>query len=158
MSRRAIATSICLAIFVASGSAFFWLHHSRFGSGPIDVATLGNFTLDQINGVDADIPQPIRELDGTHVTLLGEMWQPLSNGDGNENVSGFDLTRLAAYHDYQVPQVQQFIRCTVPPNRKALYYPNTVEVTGILHVGIEKDAVRVSSVFRLDVEQVQPKP
>jgi len=157
ISRKAVLV-ITGFILMAAVCLTIWWHRPPFGSGPIDAASICSFMLDQVNGVDADIPQSIRELDGKRVTLLGEMWQPMSSDDGNENVTGFDLMKFTAYHDYQVPQVQQFVRCKVRPDRKATYYPNTVKVTGVLHVGIQRDGGRISSVFTMDVERVQAEP
>jgi hypothetical protein len=157
MSRRALIL-FCLILVVILSSAIWWAARPPFGSGPIDVASLGSFTLDQANGKDADIPPAIRGLDGRRVTLLGEMWQPYSDGNG-ENVQGFDLERIDQSRGFPVPpHVQAFVRCRISPGRVVTYYPGSVEATGVLHVAVQNDAGRVSSVFRMDVEQVQAEP
>jgi hypothetical protein len=153
MSRNVVLIITGLILTATVCLAVWWAHRSPFGSSPMDVASLGNFTLDQVKGADADIPQSVRELDGKRIILLGEMWQPMSND--NVNVSDFDLMRFAAFHDYQVPQVQQFVRCKVSSSRKVTYCPNTVTVTGVLHVGIERDGGRISSVLTMEVERVE---
>jgi hypothetical protein len=158
MSRKAILIISCWILAMAIGSALWWLHRSPLDSGPIDVAALGNFSLDQINGVDTDVPQSIRELGGKRVALLGEMWQAFSAPDSDVNVQGFDLTRLSRSSPSPAPKVQDFIRGMVPSNRVANYFENDVLVTGTLRVGIHRDSGRISSVFTMDVETVQPAP
>jgi hypothetical protein len=158
MSRRAILIFCCVLSLVI-GTAAWWASRPKFGAGSVDVAELGKFELDQVNGVDADIPERIRRLDGQRVILLGEMWEPMSRDGSDAGVAAFDLMRPAeTYWGTPPPHVQRHVRCRVPAGRRVEYYPNTVQTIGVLHVGVMRDNGRISSVFRMDVESIQPAP
>jgi hypothetical protein len=55
----------------------------------VDLKAMSDFSLDQVDGKQEDIPKKWRDLDGAHVVLYGEMWEPMSAG--NDAVAGFDL-------------------------------------------------------------------
>ena len=158
MSRKRVPIFCCVVVAAVIASAVWWKERSPFGSGPIDVAELGKFDLDQANGVDADIPRPIRELNGRRITLLGEMWQPMLKEGTDADVEAFDLAKLDHSSSWQSLRVQDFVLCRVPPERKIAYYPNAVQVTGTLQVGIQKDNGRIFTAFTMDVDSVQPTP
>ncbi len=121
----------------------------------VDLKAMSNFPLNQINGKQEDIPQKWRDLDGQKVVLYGEMWQPYSAS--NDNVAGFDLCYSIAKCCFNgPPQVQHFVRSRVVPGKSLSYYPNLVKVTGTLHVHLEQEAGRVSSVYQLDVVDIEP--
>src|SRR5688500_4837697 len=52
------------------------------GFKQVDLKAMSTFSLDQQNGTIDDVPQKWRALDGQKVILYGEIWQPLSAGDG----------------------------------------------------------------------------
>ena len=54
------------------------------------------------------------------------------------------------------PQIQHFVKCKSLPNKKIDYYSGLVKVVGTLHVGVQSENGRVSSVYRMDVESVEP--
>jgi len=125
------------------------------GYKQVDLKAMSNFPLDQVAGTQQDIPKKWRDLDGQHVVLYGEMWQPMSAD--NDNISGFDLCYSITKCCFNgPPQVQHFVRSRVVPGKSLSYYPNLVKVTGTLHVHLEQDAGRVSSVYQLDVENIEP--
>jgi hypothetical protein len=119
------------------------------------VDALGNFSFDQTSGTDADLPQSVRQLDGKHLTLTGDVWQPYS-ADQSEHVSGFDLIWLSDYSSWVLPKIQNFVKCRALPGRRLTAFDGEVAVTGILHVGVERDGGRMSSIFRLDVDDIKP--
>lgn len=121
----------------------------------VDLKAMSNFPLDQVAGKQEDIPKQWRDLNGLHVVLYGEMWQPLSAD--NENVTGFDLCYSITKCCFNgPPQVQHFVRSKVVPGKSLGYYSNLVKVTGTLHVHLQHDAFKVSSVYQLDVDDIQP--
>jgi hypothetical protein len=52
--------------------------------------------------------------------------------------------------------VQHFVKATVLPGHDVEYSQGIVNVVGTLHVGVERGDGLVKSVYRLDVENVQP--
>jgi len=121
----------------------------------VDLKAMSNFPLDQVDGKQQDIPKMWRDLDGQHVVLYGEIWQPLSAG--NDDISGFDLCYSITKCCFNgPPQVQHFVRSRVVPGKSLSYYPNLVKVTGTLHVHLQQDAGRVSTVYQLDVDNIEP--
>jgi hypothetical protein len=121
----------------------------------VDLKAMSNFPLDQVAGTQQDIPKKWRDLDGQHVVLYGEMWQAFSAD--NDNVAGFDLCYSITKCCFNgPPQVQHFVRSRVVPGKSLSSYPNLVKVTGTLHVHLMQDAGRVSSVYQLDVENIEP--
>jgi len=120
----------------------------------VDIYAMSNFEFDQLDGVTADVPKRYRDLDGKRVLLCGEMWAPHSAAG---QVDGFDLV-------YSIgkcclggpPKVQHFIKCKVQKHGSVDYRGGQVNVIGILHVNVERDDGRVQSVYRLDVERVDP--
>ena len=119
----------------------------------VDIFAMSNFEFDQIDGVTADVPKRYRNLDGKRVLLCGEMWETQSAAG---QVNSFDLV-------YSIikccigpgPKVQHFIKCKVQ-NRGVEYHSGQVNVIGILHVNVERAYGRVQSVYRLEVERVDP--
>jgi hypothetical protein len=121
----------------------------------VDLKAMSNFPLDQTNGQQADIPQKWRDLDGQKVVLYGEMWQAFSAN--RDSVAGFDLCYSITKCCFNgPPQVQHFVRSRVVPGKKLYAYDNLVKVTGTLHVHLEHEAGKVSSVYQLDVQDIEP--
>jgi hypothetical protein len=127
------------------------------GFKEVDLKAMSNFPFDQNRGTIEDIPKKWRELDGQKVVLYGEMWQPFEAGDGR--VRSFDLCYSIAKCCFSgPPQVQHFVKANVAPGREVYAYPNLVKVVGVLHVNVvyDKDAGKVSQVYQLEVQDVQP--
>ena len=120
----------------------------------VDLKAMSTFTFDQTNGTINDVPAKWRELDGKKVVLHGEMWEPSGAGP---TVDNFELVYSIAKCCFSgPPQIQHFVHSKAQPGAKLNYYQGTVEVKGILHVNVKKDAGAVTSVYQLDVESVDP--
>lgn len=125
------------------------------GYKDVNLKAMSTFTFDQVNGTLDDVPQKWRELDGQKVILRGEMYEP--TGTGQDAVEKFDLVfSIATCCVTSTPQVQHFVNSTAMPGASIRYYDVPVEVRGVLHVNVKKEAGRVSSVYQLDVESVRP--
>src|SRR4051794_8010963 len=127
------------------------------GFKQVDLKAMSLFSFDQENGTIDTIPKKWRDLDGQKVVLYGEIWQPLTAGDGR--LGGFDLCYSIAKCCFTgPPQVQHFVKCRVVPDRVAYPYPNLVKVTGTLRVKVVRDneAGKVGQVYGMDVEAVEP--
>lgn len=127
------------------------------GFKEVDLKAMSNFPFDQVRGTIEDIPKKWRDLEGQKVVLYGEMWQPFEAGDGA--VQNFDLCYSIAKCCFSgPPQVQHFVKAHVRPGRKVYAYPNLVKVVGVLHVNVvqDKEAGKISQVYQLDVEDIQP--
>ncbi|CAN5551100.1 hypothetical protein BH09PLA1_BH09PLA1_31060 [soil metagenome] len=127
------------------------------GFKQVDLKAMSTFSLDQVNGTVDDVPKKWRELDGQKVVVYGEMWEPMSAGNGR--VAGFDLCYSIAKCCFSgPPQVQHFVKARVSPNHAAYYYPNQVKVSGVLHVNVVRDAEagKLTQVYAMDVESIEP--
>ena len=128
--------------------------YSRGNLVEVDIYAMSNFEFDQISGVTADVPKRYRELDGKRVLLCGEMWASHSAAG---QVDGFDLV-------YSIgkcclggpPKIQHFIKATVQKRGSVDFHSGQVNVIGILHVNVQTGEGRVQSVYRIDVERVDP--
>ena len=120
----------------------------------VDLKAMSTFPFDQNNGTLDDVPPKWRELDGKKVVFHGEMWAPQTAGP---NVTNFELVYSIAKCCFSgPPQIQHFVHSKVQEGAKVAFFEGTVEVRGILHLNVKKDQGKVSSVYQLDVESVQP--
>ena len=120
----------------------------------VDLKAMSSFEFDQVNGTKQDIPPQWRDLDGQKVILRGEMWSP--TGAGN-TVDGFQLCySIAKCCLNGPPLVQHFVDAKAMPGKTLDYYTGQVEVRGVLHVDVQKDTGKVSKIYHLDVESLQP--
>ena len=125
------------------------------GYKQVDLKAMSNFSLDQTNGQTQDVPQKWRDLDGQNVVLYGEMWEPMSAG--NSDVTRFQLCYSIAKCCFNGPPlVQHFVKSVVAPGKSLQAYDNLVKVTGKLHVNVVHDAGKVSSVYELEVQNIEP--
>jgi hypothetical protein len=128
--------------------------HPQGGLLVVDMKAMSDFTLDQVAGTDDQIPRPYRDLDGKRVMLAGEIWAP--------DTAAANLDRFSLCYSINnccfagPPRVQHFVKATVLPGRAVQYLPGVVSVIGTLHVGVERADGAVASVYRLDVEKVEP--
>ena len=145
------------------GYPLYWMIHMQLTGGVekvaggntyVDLKAMSTFTFDQNNGTIQDVPMKWRELDGKRVVVHGEMWQPTGAGP---TVEDFQLVYSIAKCCFSgPPQIQHFVHAKVKDGAKVGYYEGTVEVQGILHVNVKKEAGAVTSVYQLDVESVTP--
>jgi hypothetical protein len=120
----------------------------------VDMKAMSDFNLDQSNGSTTDIPRYYRDLDGKRVMLAGEMWLPDS---ASGPLGRFQLCYSISSCCFNgPPKVQHFVKATVLPGHDVEYSQGIVNVVGTLHVGVERGDGLVKSVYRLDVENVQP--
>jgi len=127
------------------------------GFKEVDLKAMSSFPFDQSHGTIEDIPKKWRDLDGQKVVVYGEMWQPMEAGDGR--VKNFDLCYSIAKCCFSgPPQVQHFVKSNVKDGKNVYAYPNLVKVVGTLHVNVvyDKEGGKVSQVYQLDVEDIQP--
>jgi len=118
----------------------------------VDLKAMSSFEMDQDNGVTEDIPKIYRNLDGKHVLLTGQMWEPYAT---EGKIEKFTLVYSIANCCFMgPPKVQHLVQATVLPGHKVEYSPDYVNVIGTLHVGVVSADGKVQSVYRVDVEKV----
>jgi len=139
-----------------------WLSHgiwdandSRYGSyKKVDLKAISLFQMNQISATNADIPSEYRALDGKRVMLVGEQY--LSNRAVGPQLE-FDLVYSITKCCFNgPPQIQHFVKCKALSGKNIEYYAGLVKAVGTLHVGVQIENGRVSSVYRMDVESVEP--
>lgn len=120
----------------------------------VNLKALSSFEFDQNVGTIEDVPERWRALSGRRVQLEGEMWQPqVAAGQ----ISEFELVYSIAKCCFSgPPQIQHFVLGRVKPGVRVGYYSGLVRVMGTLHVDVEVSEGRVTRVFKLDVESVEP--
>lgn len=120
----------------------------------VNLKALSSFDFDQNVGTIEDVPERWRALSGRRVRLEGEMWQPqVAAGQ----ISEFELVYSIAKCCFSgPPQIQHFVLGRVQPGARVGYYSGLVRVMGTLHVDVEVSEGRVTRVFKLDVESVDP--
>jgi hypothetical protein len=125
------------------------------GVTDVDLKFMSTFTLDQNIGKETDIPERFRALNGKKVSLIGEMYAP--NASGNA-VGQFDLVYSIAKCCFSGPPlVQHFVKSTpAKPGAAMPFYSGLVRCTGTLHVGITRDEGKLTSVYRLTVDSIDP--
>ena len=128
--------------------------HRHGNTYSVDLRAMSDFELNQIDGKTQDIPKPFRDLDGKPVMLVGQMWSPTGAGG---KVRNFDLVYSITNCCFNgPPKVQHFVHATVPPESSVQFTPAPVVVTGTLHVGAQTAGGALQSVYRIDVDRVQP--
>jgi hypothetical protein len=158
---------LCAVVLIPIGYVVYlmadtWISHGiwdvkddRFGAlKKVDLKAMSMFSFNQESGADTEIPPEYRALDGKRVMLVGEQYLG-SRSRGNQ--AEFDLVYSIAKCCFNgPPQIQHFVKCTPMPDKKIGTYSGLVNVVGILHVGVQKENGRVISVYRMDVESVEP--
>jgi hypothetical protein len=134
------------------------LPHRIHRSGDVwvcDLKSLSNFDMDQVHGQTQDIPQAFRDLDGKRVLMSGQMWAPY---DADGPVRKFELVYSIASCCFRgPPKVQHIVKASLPDGRSVPYSPGRVQVTGTLHVGVQKLGDAIDSIYRVDVDSVDPQ-
>ena len=119
----------------------------------VNLKAMSTFPFDQKMGVLEDIPERYRALNGKKVELIGEMYAPESSGAA---VDKFDLVYSIQKSCYSgEPLVQHFVRSkgTAGP---VPFYGGQVRITGTLRVEVEKDADKITGIYHLMVDKVDP--
>ncbi len=126
------------------------------GVKQVDLKAMSTYPFNQTGGTLQEIPQQWRDLDGAKVILYGELWAPNSAGGGASSVELCYSIAKCCFSG--PPQVQHFVRLRPSSGKELEFYPNLVKVTGTLHVKVVHEAgdPKVSSVYQLDVDDVQP--
>lgn len=100
------------------------------------------------------IPQPIRDLDGKPVMLVGYM-VPIEF-DMNGEIASFILTQNQSFCCFGiVPAMNEWVTVTLSGNRKVRYFANEpIGVLGTLSVGERIEDGWITSVYRASAESV----
>lgn len=141
--------------------AYIYLHeamtqgivHRADGYAEVNLKTISLFPFDQQAGTITDVPDRFRALDGQKVILVGEMWAPDAAGPA---VNHFDLVYSIAKCCFSGPaQVQHFVKGT--SNVGPLpFYSGEVQVKGTLKVNVTYDGGKVSAVYHVNVDSIEP--
>jgi hypothetical protein len=119
----------------------------------VDLKAMSNFSMDQDNGVNGDIPPRFLQLNGTRVKLRGQMWVPYAAAG---KVDEFSLVYSISNCCFNGPPlVQHFVQAKVVGKNPVNFSDGFVDVVGTLHVGVKSVDGHIQSVYRLDVDQVQ---
>src|SRR5437588_224233 len=117
----------------------------------IAIKDLGNFEYDQEKG--GNIPADVKALSGAKLRMHGFMI-PM---DQAENITQFALVpSLFACCYGQPPQVQHTIVCNCPKGKSVSYYPDEIQVEGVLKVDEKKEDGFIVSIFQINVGSVKP--
>lgn len=120
-----------------------------------DLRTLSSFEFDQINGRTEDIPEELRKLDGKRVKVTGQMWAPYQ-ADGK--VRDFELVYSIASCCFSgPPKIQHIVKARLRDGASAQYTAGRVDVTGTLHVGVQRNGDIIDSIYRMDVDRLEPE-
>lgn len=120
----------------------------------VDLKAMSSFEFDQVNGQLEDVPKQWRELNGQKVELVGEI---APSTFSTNQLSEFELVYSRQNCCFSgTPQIQHFVQARLRNGVRAPYYSAPVKVQGTLHVDVKSTGGRVSSVYRLDVDSVEP--
>jgi hypothetical protein len=150
ISRRLVLLAVVTGAVAAGIVVVHALRGHRVPTGPPSITTtaLGDFTFDPRNGTIADVPPPLRDLDGRRVAVIGEMWMPTGE-DGQ-----WMLTKVSGRDSHRPPRVQEFVFCRAPTT--VPYRGGVVRATGVMHVNAVHRDGEVQELFSLDVDDFQP--
>jgi hypothetical protein len=119
----------------------------------LDINELGNFNFDRNKG--GYIPADVMRLNGATFRTRGYMI-PL---DQAGNISEFALLPSLSYPFFDSPTpVQHVVVVHLPTNCVISYFPNELEIEGILKVRETKEKGVIVSIFELNATSVKPAP
>jgi hypothetical protein len=105
---------------------------------------------------EAAIPASIQQLDGQTVEIVGDCWDPWSDGD---QIVAFQLTDMANYNELRPPVAQEFINVKMKSGGAILSPNRRMIVHGTLRVKIERDQDgAIKSIYRIDADWAKPFP
>lgn len=148
--RRLLLVSLILAPAMAGVALTAWpmiaeqLHRDPYQ--PVDLKALGGFAFNDQAGIEQDIPDEFRKLNGKKVSLMGMMWAPASVG---ANVAEFQLVYHVDFSGFHVPQPQErvFVHWS---GRRIQWFDQLVRLRGTLHVQLLRNETgTVYSVYTL---------
>lgn len=120
----------------------------------VSLKAMSTFEIDQNNGLDTDVPQKWRDLSGKKIQVEGEMWLP---NNATAAAGEFELVYSIAKCCFSgPPKIQHFVLCKPPAGNRVNVYAGPVRVTGVLKVKVEQAEGKVSRVFTMDVERIEP--
>jgi hypothetical protein len=120
----------------------------------VSLKQISSFEMDQNTGTDADVPEEYRKLSGKRVVLEGELWSP---NNSSSEVPEIELVYSIAKCCFSgPPKKQHFVLCRPAEGKSIDFYQGLVRVTGVLHVKVEHNEGKVTRVYKLDVEKVEP--
>jgi hypothetical protein len=123
----------------------------------VDLKSMSNFEMDQRIGTLADIPDHYRKLDGKKVLLQGELAPAdFALGRGSNFLLCYSVAKCCFGGP---PKVQHFVSCKVAKDTKRLpdwMWNGQIKVFGTLHVQVKKEGGLITSIYQLDVENVEP--
>ena len=121
----------------------------------VDLKALSTFPFDQENGQIDDVPLRWRELDGKTVELRGEIAPGTLTSSGVDGK--FDLVYSVSKCCFTgSPQIQHFIKVTVPQDTKVQVNSDKVIVRGKLHVNVTKDPEtgKINGVYHVTSQEI----
>jgi hypothetical protein len=121
----------------------------------VDLKALSDIPFDQENGQIEDIPLKWRELNGKVVELRGEIAPGTFSANGIDGK--FDLVYSVSNCCMTgTPQIQHFIKVTVPQTAKASLQSDKVVVRGQLKVDITKDPEtrKINGVYHVVAQEI----
>ncbi len=117
----------------------------------IDLKALGNFPCDEEGGCTQDIPRRWRDLNGRRVEVTGFMGFPVAGAGVQKYRLVYNVSSPSGFNR---PLIQERIDATAPMSMSVFSPYDCVRVSGVLHVGVQRDPSGNASVFRMDVESV----
>ena len=153
---------IGVMLFLLGAPAYIYLnevwtggvHVLPDGTREVNLKAMSDFEMDQRNATIDDVPPQWRELDGQRVLLVGEIAPGRVSRGKSDN---FQLVYSVAKCCYTTaPKVQHFVDSRVVDGKEVMLYPGIVRVVGTLRVKVIHEEGKVSSVYQLDVESVEP--
>jgi hypothetical protein len=84
----------------------------------------------------------------------GEMWEPTGTDSG---VTNFQLVYSIAKCCFSgPPQIQHFVQAKAVDGKKLNYYSGLVRVVGTLRVDVVRSEGKITQVYAMDVESIDP--
>ncbi len=126
-------------------------HHGKYDE--VNLKAMGNFPFDQNNGTIDSVPARWRQLDGKRVMLEGFMW---AGGSAAPRITDFQFVYSISRCCFNGPPlVQERIFAHTKGDTPVPYYGDMVKIVGTLHVNVQKEAGVVTTVYTMDVEQIE---
>ena len=121
-------------------------------SRPIDFSKLAGFNFASGHGSLADIPPPLRQLDGQRIKVEGFII-PM---DQAADITEFALVQSLSPPDCfgPGPPAQQVIIAQTNPGKALRYEPDQLKVAGTLHVRVARDSGYIVNVYEMTVDSV----
>jgi hypothetical protein len=123
----------------------------------VDLKAMSTFPFDQQNGRLEDVPARWRALDGKTIVMRGEVAPGSTSATGVDQK--FDLVYSVAKCCFTgEPQIQHFIKVTVPPDAKMnVTTGGALQVKGVLKVDVVRDPElnKVTAVYHVNASELE---